>query len=98
MAFYVDPPARVGHQIAKVSEEARIAISLLGIVVATIAVTATGGGAVAVVVAIGTWGGAGMSLGNVLDKYVLPPERHPDHLIGTGIDSVRLGWGIYPAA
>lgn len=101
MSYYAEFAARVGSHINHKSEAGRIGLGLAGIVIGVVLVTgsvATGGALVVVVVgSAATYGSIGMDIGKIVDNMA-PPVVTADHFIGTGVDSVRLGKGIWPAA
>src|SRR4051812_9207129 len=100
MGFYIDYAARVGNHINHRSESGRIGLAVIGIVVGVAIVLGSGGTLTVLVVAgaAATGGSVGMTTGGVVDEYMLPADVNPAHFIGTGVDSLRLGIGIWPAA
>ena len=90
--MHLEYAAHVGHPVTHTSSAARIGLGLTGAILAVAITIGTAGTAdVAIMTLVGvagTYGGVGMDVGKIVDKY-LPPST-AGHIV-KGIESVLLG-------
>ena len=100
MTDHIHYAAHVDHPIAHRSEIGRLTLGLGAVAIAAVIIVGTGGGAaILTFAAASTISGAygvGNTLGTIVDTYIAPPSN--ECFIKTGLDSVRLGPAVKPAA
>ena len=93
--MFVSYASHAGNGISHTPQTARVGLTLVVLIGAAAATALSGGGAIAIIISASTWGGRAMSVATIIDKYSKPAVNE---YIATGLESVRLGPGIWEAA
>lgn len=85
----IELAAHVDHKVTHASSTAKVALGITGAMIGIgISTMVTGGGTIAVIAAAGAYGGAGLDLGKMVDKFLAPS---PAGKLVSGFPTVLLG-------
>lgn len=93
--MHIQYAAHVDHDISHSSDVGRVSLGIAGALIGIALVIGTGGGAIAVIGAIGMGGSLGMDVGGIVDNFMKPAVAGK---IKTGFEPVVLGTQQKPAA